>query len=164
MTFDPIGLLRVLVDHDVDFVVVGGVAAAARGSPTSTVDVDVCYRREERNLERLAEALRALRARLRGVDEEVPFILDAKALRAGDHFTLTTDLGDVDLLGTPAGTSGYGEIDAHATAIDLEDGLTVRVASLEDLIRMKKAAGRPKDRVELEILGALREEMKRREA
>ena len=161
MKFDPIGLLRVLVDHDVEFVVVGGVAAAARGSPTSTIDVDICYRREERNLERLAEALEALRARLRGVDEEVPFILDAKALRAADHFTLTTDLGDVDLLGTPAGTSGYGDIAVHATAIDLEDGLTVKVAALEDLIRMKKAAGRPKDRVELEILGALRAEMRR---
>jgi hypothetical protein len=161
MKFDPIGLLRVLVDHEVEFVVVGGVAAAARGSPTSTVDLDVCYQRVERNLDRLAEALEALGARLRGVDEELPFILDAKALRAGDHFTLTTNLGDLDLLGTPAGTSGYEDLAAQATVVDL-DGFTVQVAGIEDLIRMKKAAGRPKDRVELEILGALREEMKRR--
>jgi hypothetical protein len=161
MKFDPIGLLRVLVDHEVEFVVVGGVAAAARGSPTSTVDLDVCYQRVEGNLNRLAEALEALGARLRGVDEELPFILDAKALRAGDHFTLTTDLGDLDLLGTPAGTSGYEDLATQATVVDL-DGFTVQVAGIEDLIRMKKAAGRPKDRVELEILGALREEMKRR--
>ena len=159
MTFDALALLRALVVHDVEFVVIGGVAAAARGSPTSTVDLDICYRRRQGNLDRLAAALEDLGARLRGLDRELPFILDAKALRAGDHFTLTTDLGDLDLFGTPAGTSGYEDIATAATDVAL-DGFTAKIASVEDLIRMKKAAGRPKDRAELEILGALRDELR----
>jgi hypothetical protein len=138
--------------------VIGGVAAAARGSPTATLDLDICYRREAKNLERLARALQAVGARLRGADDDVPFLLDAKTLSAGDHFTLSTDFGDLDILGTPAGTSGFDDLAARASDVDL-DGLTVRVVSLEDLIRMKKAAGRRKDRIELEVLGALREEL-----
>lgn len=158
MSFDPFSLLRRLVDADVEFVVIGGIAAAARGSPTATVDLDVCYRRDAANLERLAGALQSIEARLRGTNEVLPFLLDAKTLRAGDHFTLTTDLGDLDLLGTPAGTAGYDDLVDGADEVDL-DGFTVRVASLEDLMRMKKAAGRPKDRVELEILAALKDEV-----
>ena len=123
-----------------------------------TVDLDICYRRDPRNLQRLSAALQALGGRLRGTAGDVPFLLDAKTLAAGDHFTLTTDLGDLHLLGTPAGTSGFDDLVAHASDMEL-DGFSVKVASLDDLIRMKRAAGRPKDRVELEILGALREEL-----
>jgi hypothetical protein len=161
MTFDPIGLLKLLVEHGVEFVLIGGIAAAARGSPSTTVDLDVCYRRTADNLRRLAGALRAGDARLRGVDEDVPFLLDPATLEAGDHFTLTTSLGDLDLLGTPAGTAGYEDLEPRATEVDLED-VTIKVASLEDLIRMKRSAGRPKDRAELEILAALRDELEGR--
>lgn len=158
MTFDPLALLEKLQKHGVELVVIGGIAAAAHGSPSSTVDLDVCYSRQDVNLKRLAAALRGIHARLRGTDDDVPFLLDDKTLGAGDHFTLTTDLGDLDLLGTPAGTAGYDELATHAVEVDL-DGMIVRVAALDDLIKMKKAAGRPKDRVELEILGALRDEL-----
>jgi hypothetical protein len=125
------------------------------------VDLDVCYRRSGANLLRLADALRDITARFRGVPEDIPFLLDAETLEAGDHFTLTTSLGDLDLLGNPAGTAGYDDLLAHATEVDI-DGITIRVASLDDLIRMKRAAGRPKDRVELEILAALRDELETR--
>lgn len=161
MTLDPIGLLRALVEHRVEFVLIGGIASAARGSPTTTVDVDICYRRSAANLRHLADALRNMNARLRGAAEAVPFLLEAETLEAGDHFTLSTSLGDLDLLGNPAGTAGYDDLLAHATTIDL-DGLAVKVASLDDLIRMKRAVGRPKDRAELEVLGALRDELERR--
>ncbi|MGH2786446.1 MAG: hypothetical protein ACRDJV_00875 [Actinomycetota bacterium] len=161
MAFEPLDLLEVLAKHSVEFVLIGGIAAAARGSPTTTVDLDVCYRRTVGNLRRLATALRSVDARLRGVSEDVPFLLEAETLSAGDHFTLSTSLGDLDLLGTPAGTAGFDELVRGATDVDL-DGLTVKVASLDDLIRMKKAAGRPKDRVELEILAALRDELSAR--
>ncbi len=161
MIFDPLGLLRCLAEARVDFIVIGGVAAAARGSPTATVDLDVCYGRERVNLRRLSAALEAMGARLRGIDDDVPFLLRAETMAAGDHFTLSTDLGDLDLLGTPAGTAGYDDLVVRASDVDL-DGLTVKVASIEDLIRMKRAAGRPKDRVELEILGALRDELEGR--
>jgi hypothetical protein len=157
-TFDPLGLLTALVDGGVEFLLIGGIAAAARGSPTATVDLDICYRRTPDNLDRLSGTLKSLNARFRGVREDVPFLLDAETLGAGDHFTLSTILGDLDLLGTPAGTAGYEDLLSGATEVEL-DGLTVKVASLDDLIRMKKAAGRPKDLVELEILGALRDEL-----
>jgi hypothetical protein len=158
MSFDPQGILRTLVAHRVEFVVIGGIAGAALGSPTATVDIDICYRRTKANLERLAKALKELNARLRGTEDDVPFLLEAKTLAAGDHFTLTTDLGDLDLLGSPAGTTGFDDLRAGATTVTLE-GFEVSVASLSDLIRMKRAAGRPRDVAELEILEALREEV-----
>jgi hypothetical protein len=154
--FDPIRALQVFSEHGVRFVVIGGVAGATHGSPSVTQDLDVCYERSPENLERLAAALGSIHALLRGVDDDVPFSLGPKALEAGDHFTFTTDLGDLDCLGIPAGTLGYDDLVTDAVDIDL-DGLVVTVASLDDLIRMKRAAGRPRDLAELEILGALRE-------
>ncbi len=156
--FDPIAGLRALVEHGVRFVLIGGYAAALRGSPMMTGDVDICHARDRGNLERLAAALRGLHARLRGVSLDVPFLLDGRTLEAGDHFTFMTDAGPVDCLGTPAGTDGFADLDASATDEDL-DGLVVRVASLDDLIRMKRAADRPQDRIAIEWLSALRDEL-----
>ncbi len=155
--FDPIGALRTLTDRGTSFVVVGGVAGATHGSPSVTQDLDICYERSPQNLGRLAEALRSINARLRGVSEDVPFRMDGETLAAGDHFTFITDVGDLDLLGVPAGTTGYDDLRANAVDVDL-DGMVVAFASLDDLIRMKRAAGRPRDLAELEILGALRDE------
>jgi hypothetical protein len=157
--FSPLSALEMLTEHGVRFVMIGGVAAAAHGSPSLTGDLDICYSRDPENLDRLAAALAELHATLRGADADVGFVPDAASLAAGDHFTFTTDAGDLDALGTPAGTDGFADLDTNAVDVDL-DGLVVRVASLEDLIRMKRAAGRPKDRVELEILGALRDELR----
>lgn len=156
--FDPLAALQMLQAHGVRFVVIGGIAAAVRGWPGITQDLDVCYARDEQNLERLAAALRELRARLRGAPEDVPFQLDARALMEGDSFTFTTTAGDLDCLETPWGTGGFADLDGGATDEDL-GGAVVRVVSLDDLIRMKRAAGRPKDLAALETLGALREEL-----
>ncbi len=156
--FDPLALLTLLDDHDIEFVVIGGVAAAALGSPMVTFDLDICYARHRENLERLADALREVNATLRGVSEPVPFLLDADTLERGDHFTFDTDLGPIDVLGKPAGSTGYDELVRNALAVDLQ-GLRVMITSLEDLIRMKEAAGRPKDLIALENLSALRDEI-----
>jgi hypothetical protein len=156
--FDPLLALRTLLDHEVRFVLIGGYAGALRGSPVITGDVDICYEREDPNLERLAEALRALDAHLRGAPPDVPFQLDARTLRAGDHFTFSTSAGALDILGTPSGAEGFADLDADATDEEV-DGLTVRVASLDDLISMKRAAGRPKDLIALEWLSAVRDEI-----
>jgi hypothetical protein len=161
--FDFLGTLRTLTRHDVRFVLIGGVGARVHGSTTVTNDIDICYARDEANLERLASALRSVHARLRGVKDEVPFVLDAKTLGEGDRFTFVTDTGSLDILGTPAGTSGFEELRAGAHEVDL-GGFTVHVASLDDLIRMKRAAGRPKDLIEVEVLGALRDELEERES
>lgn len=159
--FEPLPLLSVLVRHNVDFLLIGGVAADIHGSTSVTFDLDLCYERSRENLARLATALRELGAELRGAPPGLPFQLDAETLRAGDSFTFTTTHGDLDVLATPSGTRGYDELARNAISFDL-DGTPVHVASLEDLIRMKTAAGRPKDRVELEILGALRDELEGR--
>ena len=156
--FDPLSALRTLLDHKVRFVLIGGYAGALRGSPVITGDLDLCYARDEANLERLADALRALDARLRGAPPDVPFQLDARSIRAGDHFIFTTSAGPLDCLGTPAGTKGFADLDARATD-EVVDGITIRVAALDDLIRMKRAAGRPTDLIALEWLSALRDEL-----
>jgi hypothetical protein len=156
--FDPLRALRVLLDRGVRFVVIGGFGGRLYGSPSVTNDVDVCYARDRDNLEAMASALVDLKARLRGAPEDVPFLVDADTLARGDHFTFSTDAGSLDVMGTPAGVKGFDELDRTATEMDL-DGVRVRVASLDDLIRMKLAARRPKDLIEAEVLGALRDEL-----
>ncbi|MBA3552766.1 MAG: hypothetical protein H0W27_07845 [Actinobacteria bacterium] len=159
--FDFLRSLRTLVEHEVRFVVIGGLAGRLHGSTTVTNDLDICYARDEGNLDRLARALRDLNARLRGVEDAVPFVLDANTLKAGDHFTFVTDAGSLDCLGTPAGVTGFEQLDRNATPMEL-NGWSVRVAAVDDLIRMKRAAGRPKDLIEVEVLGALRDEIESR--
>ena len=156
--FDPLRALRTLQRHDVRFVVIGGLGARLYGSPSVTNDTDVCYQRSPENLERLAAALRQLHAELRGAERAAPFQLDAKTLAAGDHFTFITDAGNLDILGTPAGVEGFDPLEREAKVFRF-DGLTVPVASIDDLISMKRAAGRPKDLIEIEVLGALRDEI-----
>ena len=155
--FDPLRAFRTLEEYGVRFVVIGGVGSRLHGSPTVTNDTDICYECTPENLERLAKALRSIKAKLRGVEEDGPFILDEKTLAAGDHFTFTTQAGALDCLGTPSGVSGFEQLAARAVPFDV-DGLTVLVASLDDLIAMKRAAGRPKDLIEVEVLEAVRAE------
>jgi hypothetical protein len=156
--FDPRALMRLLQQHEVRFLLIGGQAARALGSPLMSYDLDVCYDRARDNLDRLAAALRECHARLRGIEEDVPFVLDARTLRNGDSFTFDTDFGPFDILATPSGTRGYVDLLAGAQRMDL-GGVLVDVVSLDDLLRMKRAAGRPKDRLAVEELIALRDEM-----
>ncbi len=147
--FDPLSALRVLTEERVRFVVVGGLGARLHGSPSVTNDTDICYERSQGNLRRLD-------ARLRGVDGEVPFVADPATLGAGDHFTFTTAAGNLDCLGTPAGIGGFRRLEQNAVTFEVE-GMAILVASIEDLIRMKLAAGRPKDLIEVEVLRAVRD-------
>ncbi len=156
--FNPLRILRTLDRHGVRFVVIGGIAGRLWGSTTVTNDLDICYGRDRVNLEALARALHALKAKLRGTDRDVPFTADARALELGDHFTFTTVAGNFDCLGTPTGSAGYESLARTATKIDA-GGVSVLVAAIEDLILMKRAAGRPKDLIEVEILSAVRDEM-----
>ena len=160
--FDPDRILRTLVTREVDFVVIGGLAGNILGTPDVTNDLDVCYARDGDNLERLAAALHDLEARLRvggGSDEDLVFPIDARSLRLGDSFTFVTVAGDFDVLATPSGTSGYLDLASDARTVEVGEGLSVSVASLDDLIRMKRASARVKDRLHLEHLEALRDEI-----
>lgn len=159
-SFDPARALEALLDHGVGFVVIGGLAARAHGSSSLTNDLAIVSARDDANLERLANVLTDLEAALRGAPDDLPFLLDATTLARGDSFTFTTKYGNLDVLGTPSGTDGYGDLRRGAVPMGL-GGHEVLMASLDDLIRMKDAAGRAKDRAEVEILVALREERDR---
>jgi len=148
--------MRVLHKWKVEYVVIGGIAATFQGSTTITRDFDICYSRERANMERLTSALRELNARLRGVDVDVPFQLDAASLRNRLNFTFKTKHGDFDCLGDPGGGFDYELLKRNADEMDV-GGWKVMVSSLDDLIAMKRAAGRNKDRIEVENLSALRE-------
>lgn len=153
-------ILGALTSARVRFVIIGGIAAQVHGSPSLTGDVDICPDLDGQNLHRLALALDALAAARRDMPDGVQPALDERALRAGDVFTLTTRHGDLDLLGHPEPGLDYGRLVPGSLEVEIL-GVRVRVAGLDDLMAMKRAAGRPKDRIELEILGAVREEIDR---
>jgi hypothetical protein len=160
--FDPVCLLSVLSDHDVDFVLVGGMAAVLHGSPTVTTDADIVPARTPGNLSRLAGALRDLNARIGSATEVdgIAFEPHPDLLASMSMLNLTTRCGDLDLTFTPAGIGTYEDIRPTAVSFDI-DGFIVQVASLDDVIRSKRSADRPKDRAVLPILEALREELDR---
>lgn len=148
-------IVRVLVDHGVSFVIIGGAAGVLHGSPLPTQDIDVVPRNDRENLGRLSAALRELDARVRvGDDEPLAFAHDAASLASAVFWNLTTVHGDLDITFTPSGTAGYPDLihDAMSTSLD---GIAVKVASLADIIRSKEAAGRDKDRRALPILREL---------
>ena len=127
-----------------------------------THDLDIAYARDRDNLERLAAALQKLGARLRGAPADVPFVLDAKTLEAGAHFTFETDQGPLDVLDRPDGSPAYEELKRRAGAPLIVSGFPVAVASLDDLIAMKEATGRPRDVVVASELRMLADEIRRR--
>ncbi len=143
--FRPRRILRALVEHDVDFVLIGGQAGIAHGSAYPSFDVDIAYASDRANLERLAEALTELGASLRGAPPDVPFLLDAETVEHGSHFTFRTPFGALDIVSDPDGAPSYAKLRAAAGQPREIEGFAVRVASLDHLIAMKEAAGRPKD-------------------
>ena len=143
---DVNGILATLRRRGVRFMLVGGLAGMAHGSSYPTYDVDIAYDRKPRNLERLAEALTEMDARLRGAPRDVPFLLDAKTLGNGLNFTFDTKFGPFDILGELRGVGPYERVAKAAVSARIE-GTEVEVISLDHLIAMKAAAGREKDRV-----------------
>ena len=148
-------ILRRLVERGVDFVVIGGIAAVLQGSARNTFDLDICFATDDANLTALGEVLTALGARLKGVDEDVPFVPDAQTLRQVELLTLVTSLGELDVLARPPGAPTYQELRRNADRYDL-GGFNVSVASVDDLIAMKQAAGRAKDLLDIEELEAIK--------
>lgn len=160
-SFDPERVLEVLGRHGVEFVLIGGLAAVAHGSPLPTTDVDVTPDRDAANLERLAGALRELEARIRTADPDgVVFPIDGAFLAAQPRMlNLTTSAGDLDLTFVPAGfDGGFDQLEAESDLVELVEGLMTRVARLPAIIRSKEAADREKDRRAMPYLLALLEE------
>ena len=146
--FDPVPLLAALSRASVDFVVIGGVAGGIHGSAIGTQDLDVAYAPDPDNLERLADVLRDVGAHLRGrnVPDDLPFLLDADTLSRGANFTFATRFGSFDILGDAAGAPPYEQLRADAVEFSIGE-YRARAASLDHLIAMKLAAGRPRDLV-----------------
>lgn len=163
--FQPEKIFETLTRHGVRYVLIGGLAATLHGSNLRTGDVDICPSKDRENLKRLASALIEMKARVRAAADApdgLAFHCDVKFLEQMDLCNLTTSYGDFDISYVPAGTRGYGDLSKHAVTYDLS-GLQVPTASLDDVIRSKEAAGRPKDRQQLPSLRALREESRRQD-
>lgn len=154
-------LLTPLVRHGVDFVLIGGMAGISHGSSYPSYDVDVVYARGRDNIARLVEALREIGVRLRGAPEDLPFVPDARTIENGSNFTFATPYGDFDILGHADGMPAYAALRAEASMRELL-GLDIRVASIDHLIAMKRAANRPKDRLMVEEYIVIADEQGRR--
>jgi hypothetical protein len=150
-------LLSTLSQHEVAYIVVGGAAAIAHGSARLTQDLDIVYSRAQANLDRLAAALAQHRPYLRGAPPGLPFVWSAATLARGLNFTLVTSLGDIDLLGEIPGGGAYEDLSAGAIELQIF-GTQCLCLSLAQLIRAKRAAGRPKDLEALAELEAIEEE------
>jgi len=159
--FDPARLLEVLGRHDVEFVLIGGLAGALHGSPAATNDADICPARTPDNLSHLAAALVELGARIRTETEPdgQAFDRSPEFLAVVELVNTTTTAGDLDISFVPTGTGGYDDLAERAVPFDIDD-TRVLVASLDDIIHSKRTAGRAKDRATLPVLEALRDELR----
>jgi hypothetical protein len=156
---DYSGLIQALKSAAVDFIVVGGFAGVAHGSARQTNDLDIVYLRTSENIARLADCLAPLSPALRGAPKHLPFLWDREAIANGLNFTLTTRLGDLDLLGEITGGGTYSALLPHTITLKVF-GLDCLFLDLETLIRVKRAAGRPRDFEAVAELEALLAERK----
>jgi hypothetical protein len=152
--------LAALARAGVRFILVGGAAATAHGASRLTEDLDIVYDRRPDNLERISQALAPFAPYLRGAPPGLPFRLDAATLRAGLNFTLTSELGALDLLGEIAGGGGYDQLAPHTVQLELF-GVSCACLNIRKLIEVKRAAGRPKDLDTVAELEALAREADR---
>lgn len=152
-------LLRVLGEGGVEFILIGGAAAAVHGSARLTLDIDIVYRRSSENIQRLVLALTPYRPYLRGVPPGLPFRWELATIQRGLNFTLTTDIGDLDLFGEIAGGGTFEDLLPHSVTIQVF-GVECRCLGLERLIEVKRAAGRPKDLEAVAELEVIQEEQR----
>ena len=151
-------IIKALVAARVRFVVIGGVAATIQGSARFTNDIDICYDTAEDNIQRLVTCLSGWHAYLRGVERGLPFIMDARAFRITPIMTLTTDVGDIDVLDVVPGVGDYAAARKVSDTVAIGD-VEFRSLQLDALIASKRAVRRPKDveqLIELEAIRALR--------
>jgi predicted nucleotidyltransferase len=154
-------MLAGLTRAGVRFVVIGGLAARAHGSPRITEDLDICYDRAPENVRRLAKLLEAWKAYPRGIESGLPFIMDAKTLTATPIMTLVTDRGYLDIFDEVPGLGGYERVLAASVEVEADE-LSFQALDLPALILSKRATGRPRDREQIPELEALLELRRRR--
>jgi hypothetical protein len=148
-------VLRTFGDADCDVVLIGGLALQLLGGDYMTIDVDFAFRRSRENAKKISSVLRPFNPRPVDWPEGVPFVWDEQTVFSSTSMTLDTDIGRIDLLAEPSGAPGYDDLLRRALTLQIKD-FTVKIASIEDLISMKLAAGRPKDLAHVEQLQCLR--------
>ena len=156
---DYAALIRLLVDNKIDFIIVGGAAATAHGSARLTLDLDIVYSRDNLNVERIVRALEPTQPYLRGAPPGLPFQWSVETVKKGLNFTLITTLGALDLLGEIIGGGGYDALKSQTIKIEVA-GAECSCLTLERLIEVKRAAGRPKDLEALAELEQILEEQR----
>jgi hypothetical protein len=137
-------LVQALTDAGVDFVIIGGWSAILHGSSYTTQDLDICFSRSAVNTRKIAAALTPFHPRLRDIPCGLPFVWDQATLSNGTIFTLSTDLGSIDLLAEVLGVGDFGRVKEGSVQLHAFDR-DVWTLDLPSLIRAKKAAGRKKD-------------------
>lgn len=150
-------LLRLLSEHGVAFIIIGGAAAVLHGSSRLTEDLDVVYQRSSQNIARLAQALKEQSPYLRGAPPGLPFQWSEATIRMGLNFALETSLGPLDLFAEVTGGGGYEALLDHTIEVEIFC-VRCRCLNLEALIRIKRAVGRPKDLEAIAELEAILEE------
>ncbi|MEX2211240.1 MAG: hypothetical protein WD689_05695 [Gaiellaceae bacterium] len=155
-------LLRTLVEHDVEFVVVGGFAVIHHGYVRATKDLDITPRPDQETYRRLYDALASLDATPIEIGdfrpEELPVPFSPEGLDEGGNWALRTTAGRIDVLQWVDGVEGFAQLREHAVEAKLPGIGTVLFASYEDLLAMKRAADRPQDRVDVDALEQVRED------
>jgi hypothetical protein len=159
---DPGKILRALDRNGVEFVLIGALAARLHGFPRLTADADITPATDRPNMDRLAKALRDLRAKVytESVPEGLEFDCSAARLSRANMWNLVTNAGRIDLAFKPAGTEGYSDLASNAERFEAY-GVEFLAASVEDIIRSKEAEGRPKDREDVAILRAMQRKTER---
>ena len=150
-------IIQLFSEAGIECVIVGGLAATIHGSARLTQDVDLVYARTDENIRRLVAALKPHAPYLRGAPRGLPFEWNEVTVKRGLNFTLTSDIGDIDLFGEIVGGGGYQALLPHTLTVELF-GCRCRCLDLPGLIRAKRAAGRPRDLDALAELEALRED------
>lgn len=157
-TFHPRELFQALARHGVEYVTVGGVAIQAHGAQRFTRDLDVVIAMSKDNLDRLAAALSAVDARILGPDgRRSRATPNAAMLASGDQWHLVTSFGRLDVLALPVHLGSFADMRARAHDVPLGD-VTVPIAHRDDLLRMKRASGRPQDLEDVRLLESLGDE------
>jgi len=156
-------LIQLLAEARVECIIIGGVAARAHGSARFTEDLDLAYRRTPENIQRIVLALAPYRPYLRGAPSGLPFDWSVETIQKGLNFTLITSLGAIDFLGEVTGGGSYAEMLTHSVTQEFF-GVDCLCLDLETLIKVKRAAGRPKDFEAIAELEVILEERRRSES
>lgn len=150
-------LLKLIHDHNIECILIGGFAAVIHGSSSSTYDIDIVYNPSKENIQKIVKALNPYNVRLRGknLPSDLPFIFDEDAFKNTHNFTLETDLGYIDLLLDIPGFKSYTELENHSQIYTISE-MEFKVLKLEALIKNKEATNRKKDQNLLDQLKELK--------